>query len=445
MGRAILFLMSKDLSQYRDLILDSCLYNHAYDHQCEETRAEYLYPLIKLSGKECFYRREILGALVHAKDSPDVEQLLDFAVLFARDSYEEAREALYEKLRRNDTDHPLTGDDAVIELDGTRGLIFLLDLIGRDPLLLDRDDPLPMALVDCVTLSSNEILIESAEKKLGVEEVRLALQTAALANPNIAAALDHMPNYSPDWTADDIVRRREEIRHEMVYHGIESAEDMAWEDVKCSASFQMLVFPWGRLAPDEELMKAAADLNPLDEPERLRSHLTVFRKRPFPLDPAPLIRLVDHPDDGVVIRALTALELIRHADVRALFYRLSEHPRWSERAIGLLRSNYQQGDCELIVKLLDKETDPDRLHIMCIDTMDVYKDNPRSEGMQPLLLAYEKNPCSTCRHTCVETIETIGDLPGWMVEECLHDAYSSTRELAAEIRQGAPITPLPGD
>lgn len=111
----------------------------------------------------------------------------------------------------------------------------------------------------------------------------------------------------------------------------------------------------------------------------------MFRKRPFPLDPAPLIRLVDHPNEWVVVRALTALEMAKHPDVRTLFHRLSEHPKWSERAIGLLRSNYQQGDCELILQMLEKETDLDRLHVMCIDTMDVYEDNLHV-GDMPLAL-----------------------------------------------------------
>ena len=169
----------------------------------------------------------------------------------------------------------------------------------------------------------------------------------------------------------------------------------------------------------------------------------MFRKRPFPLDPAPLIRLVDHPNEWVVVRALTALEMAKHPDVRTLFHRLSEHPKWSERAIGLLRSNYQQGDCELILQMLEKETDLDRLHVMCIDTMDVYEDNPVPEGMRPLLMVYEKTPCSSCRHHCIDTIRITGELPGWMVEECLHDAYSSTRELAQEIRQGTHEPSMP--
>jgi len=441
MGRAILFLMSQDLSQYRDLILDSCLHNHAYDQQCEETRAEYLYPLIKMSGEEEFYRHEILHALIETTDMWDAEQLLDFAVIFARTGDAESREAIYEKLRRNDMDEPLYADEALLDLDGTRGLIFLLDLIGRDPKLMCRDDKRPLAPEDCVTLNSDEILIEKAEKKLGVEEVRVALQKAVSEYPNVAVVIDHMANYSPYWTAEEIVGRREEMRQDFVWRDAESIAIMTWEEVKRSPRSRGIAYRWVGGASEDEFRKAAADLAPAEETERLKKHLFLFHKRPFPLDPDPLIRLVDHPDEWVVVRALTALELVRHADVRALFHRLVGDAKWSERAIGLLRSNYQQGDCELIVELLEKETDPDRLDSMCGGAMHVYRDNPVSEGMRPLLLVYEKTPCSMCRLTCIEIIEMIGELPEWMVEECLHDAYSSTRELALEIRQGTHRSP----
>jgi len=41
MGRAILFLMNQDAAQYRDVILDACLHNYAYDQQCEGSRRVY--------------------------------------------------------------------------------------------------------------------------------------------------------------------------------------------------------------------------------------------------------------------------------------------------------------------------------------------------------------------------------------------------------------------
>jgi hypothetical protein len=417
MGRAILFLMNQDLSHYRELILDSCLHNYAYDHQVEGTRAEYLYPLIRKSGEEDYYRREILRAIPEATDWSDAEQLLDFAVIFARQGDEQAREALYNNVRQLDND--VAGEDQVIELDGVKGLIFLLDLIGQDSQLMARYE--------------DGFVIEKAEETSSVEEVRLALQKAASENSNVAAALAGVMDYSVEWSAEDIILKREERRHSLLgMPSAELSESASWEEVKTSLHFSSMAFSWARSASSEELVKAAKDLNPEDEPERLQSHLFIFRKRPFPLEPEPLIKLIDHPNETVGIRAIIALELVQHSKVRDLTFRLLNEPKWSDRAIGLLRSNYESGDSQLIKGLLEQETDPDRLHLMCIDTMDVFEDNPVQEGLQPLLTVYEKDPCSVCRCTCIKTVQKIDAVPDWMIEECLCDAYPHTRELAKE-------------
>lgn len=425
MGRAILFLMNQDLSQYRDLILDSCLHNYAYDPQCEDTRAEYLYPLIRMSGEEDYYRREILQALIEEKDLFQADQLLDFAVIFARDGDESARNAIYEKLRLNNTDSVLTGKEQIIKLDGIKGLIFLLDVIGSDPELIEWN--------------LSEYIIYDTEDISSIEDVRLALKEAAFENPNIATALASIPDYSPDWTAEEITQRREESSNKSSRFS-NLSEDTTWEEAKNSPDFVRLAIHWSELASDEEILNAAHDLDQKEQLRRLWSHLRIFYRRPFPLDPDPIIDLIDHPEEMIANAAANALELIRHNKVRDLFYQSLKEPKWSYRAIGLLRSNYQSGDHEIIMNLLEKETDPDRLHSMCMGTIEVYEDNPVPEGMQPLLAVYEKTPCSSCRYRCIDMIQTIDKLPEWMVEECIYDARSETRELAAEIKQGAQNT-----
>jgi len=418
MGRAILFLMEQDLACYRDLILDNCLHNYAYDGSIEDPRAQYLYPLIKATGELDSYRSRILGALFDEKDSWDADHLCDFAILFARDGSHEAREALYEKVRRNDTDHALTGSEQLIQLEGTSGLLLVLDIIGKDPGLSSWRDG---------------FYIRDTEETSSVEEVRMALQQAASSNPNIAAALSRIEDYSTDWTAEEIARRREERRERLSRSPVAIGETTTWEEVKASPHFGSITRRWANVASQEELEKAARDLDPQDEPERLCSHISMFDRYPFPLDPDPLIRLVDHPDDKVAISALSALELVEHPVVRELFQQISTGHRWSDRAIGLLRSNYKDGDHEVICQLLERAGDEDALHLMAIHVREVYRDNPVPEGLQPLVLAYEKTPCSACRYWCVTGIRDIGSVPDWMIRECLHDAYGDTRELVASL------------
>lgn len=420
MGRAILFLLNQDLSNYHDMILDNCIHDYAYDQQVEEPHAEYLYPLIKASGEGERYSKEILQALLETENYFDAEQLLDFAVLFTKDGNEKAREAIYEKIRLNNTSEVLTGEDQAIKLDGVKGLLFVLDIIGRDPVLM--------------SYRHHDLIIKAAEDVSSIEELRLALKQAALENLNIAAALSNMKNYSTDWTAEEIVQRREEKRESQINaNGL--SEDTTWEEVKNSPIFKKLIFRWSNLASDDEFLNAAQDLDINEKPEMLKFHLRAFWKRPFPIDPSRLISLLDHPDKMLGVAAFSALEIVQHDEVRDLFYRVREDQEWASRAIGLLRSNYQSGNYRIILDLLQKETNPDNLHAMCSDTMDVYRDNPMQEGLQPLLFAYEKTPCTNCRNTCIETILEISELPEWMIEECLYDAYSETRELAAKLKQ----------
>ena len=426
MGRAILYILKRGVSEYRDLVLDSCLHNRAYDRYLEGSRAEYLYPLMEASGEEGHYRTQILRALPETSDACDLGQLFDLAGFFARRGDEEARSTMRKRLSRGDIDSVEAGDDAIIALGGADGLVFFLDVVGRHQELMDRYD--------------HFCIIEDAERVSGVEAVRVALANAAAENPNVAAALANIKDYSPDWTPEEIICRREESRAKMVRPPyIESlSEATTWQEVKSSPYFERIVFSWSRLASAEELEKAARDLDPAAETMRLRSHLRVFWWNAFPLDPKPLIDLVDHQDERVVIPALSALELVQDENVRKLFERLLGVPQWSHRAIGLLRSNYRSGDDRLIVELLDQEPDTERLHSMCVDTMHVYRDNPSEEGLQPLLAVYENGPCSTCRRRCAETINSIAALPDWMIEECEYDAYSCTREFAAQLKQSKP-------
>lgn len=421
MGRAILFLMNQDHSQYRDLILDCCLHNYAYDCQVEGSCADYLYPLIKKLRDEEYFRSEILRAIPDETNNCDAEQLLDFTVLFAKYGCEEARKAIYEKLRSNNTDEVLTGQSQAIELDGAKGLIFLLDMIGGDPKLINWNQKI--------------YSIEETEAIDGVDKVRLALSEAAAQNPNVAAALANMEYYSPEWSAEEIIKARKQMRKSFFPKLPELSEDTTWKEVKGSQYFKRLVHGWSRLAKDEEIEKAARDLDQNEEPEVLSAHLRIFYKCPFPLEPDVLIHLIDHPDSKVGLAALIALELVSHEKVRKLFYRLLDDPEWSDRAIGLLRSNYKTGDYELIENQIRFETDSDRLHLICGNTSHVYKDNPLPEGMKPLLAAYDRGPCSVCRCTCLETIQKIGELPDWLIEECQYDAYSETRKMAAELKK----------
>jgi hypothetical protein len=314
----------------------------------------------------------------------------------------------------------LAGVSQIIELDGISGLIHCLEYIESYP--------------DLIGAYQDDYLIWQAEEVTSIEEVRLALIEAVQNRPAVARILAGIDEYSIEWTADEIVRKRKEMRgsHKSLSDTISS--ETTWEELKKIPEYGRLLSSWSRVASDSEFERAALDLESFTDPKQLALYLQLFRKRAFPLDPNKLIKLVDYSDEGVVWRALTDLEIIHHPDVRTLFMRIIEVPELSDQAIGLLRRNYEIGDYQIIMHLLEAENDLDNLHGMCGDTNHTYQENPVPEGIEPLLLVYEKVPCALCRHTCLESIQSLAGIPDWMIEECRYDSNSGTRELAQSLK-----------
>ncbi len=421
MGRAILIIRDEGLARHRDLVLDSCLHNWASDELGGENRAEYLYPLISQSDESKWFRDRIVEALVSTDDDGcDLGQLFDVAALFAGDGDAQAREAIYTRLYAGDVEDAHEAADALLKIDGTDGLIAAMGFVGSRP-------------ATDYYFWNDDYFIADAEELFGIEEVRLALQQAS-ARPGVAEFLRRIEEvYSPFNSALEIRAAREEKFEKRRAGRHDIPADTLWLEMKQHPEFVSAVRLWMRNAPEGEFRQAAAALSNETDPKRLDAMLFGFWWRTFPLDPAPLTRLIDGSDDDIVLHALKVLERISHEDVRALYLRLLRDPKWSYRAIGLLRSNYRVGDDRTMLDLLERESDLDNLHTMGIDIREVIEHNDVAEGLRLLMLVYEKGPCSMCRYSVVKMIDEMYEVPAWMAEECLHDAYSCTRELAAEL------------
>lgn len=418
MGRAILYLKGQDLTEYRDLILDNCLNDYAYEQQCEDNRAKYLYPLISQSSDAEFYRDEIVKALGEENDKYSYDQIFDLAGLFALDGDECARLAMYERFERNIASDS-TGASSIVKVDRVDGLIYVLQQFDK---LSDEDFDDDW---------SHYIWI--AEDQLSVEGVSLALRKAAEQNPEIAYLLAKLePEYSPFWSPEEIVQRREE-ESERYFANLETVEDMTWEEARSHKDFNEIAVRWARVAPDNELLNAAEDFLEEDDFDRIKKFLMMFWVRPFPLHPRKLIGLINSPSFQVTVRAIRSLAKVRHDDVRALFHRLYEDPEWEYCSLELLRSNYKYGDHILIERLMDKVNDENYLHSICRDVLKVYEENDVPESIGPLMKAYEKTPCSFCRNSMFELLNELHTIPDWMIEECLYDADEDTRKLAREL------------
>lgn len=417
-GRPIIEMLRSGIAGRRDIVLDQCLHNRAYDRQCEGSRADYLYPLFRGSEAEPLFRTCILQALLDTTDFLDAEQLFDFAVIFARDGDSEARRTIYDKFRRHDgVDGPLDGARHIIELDGVDGLLAVAAEIGANERLIEHND-------------GSDYLVRVAEDAAGRAVVREALEKAQIGNRYVDSFLQSIADeYVPDLRLEDVSKRK---RHTV------AAEDrrartrgMSWSQFRSTPRNAVLSTCWAKGAPDVEIERAAHGIIAEEDPGRLAWYLRIFWNRRFPLHPSHLVRLFDTHGFKVSNAVINALVQISHPEVRALFERLVGSRDWAPYAVDLLQSNYRDGDDQLIERLLLAENDPEHLHTLCGNVHDVCKANPVPEAARLLLLTYEKSPCSICRSKDVELLRERGELPAWMIEECAHDASERSRRIAS--------------
>ena len=129
LGRAVLHLRDNDPCPFRDVILDACLHNKAYDAQIDGGRAEYLVDLIQASGDPAFFENAVISSLGEPPKNWDTQQRFQIARLLAQSGNQSARDAMYSAFASLGKS---ASDVAVefVELDGIEGLLFVAGEIG---------------------------------------------------------------------------------------------------------------------------------------------------------------------------------------------------------------------------------------------------------------------------------------------------------------------------
>jgi len=190
---------------------------------------------------------------------------------------------------------------------------------------------------------------------------------------------------------------------------------------------------WGRTADATELELAAADLLSETDPERLRSYLSIFWKRAFPLDSDHLLRLTDAPDDRIRRYALRALANLTNDKVRELALSLvTNKSTFRGYAIDLLTRNFHHGDQEMVKTWCDEESDSEILNAFDRRLGEFFNAHPNNSIESQLLTSlYDREPCSHCRCSIVARLLQLDSLPAALRAESAHDSFLETRELVS--------------
>ena len=409
-GRAILYLKEHPWEPHVQAIEHVCLHNTAYDPQCEDPRAEYVYEIVQLTKQPQRFADIVTAELLKATDFWDTYHLFDLARLFATNGHGNARNAMYEKFRRDDAEEHFLGESQLIKLDGVKGLLVVLDRVGK---WLETN---PDYWVD-------DRLILEAEESLGKPAMD-TVDAAAGTNANICRYMEAVRKF----------RGTPRQRQTPDFHHFSYSELREWIAAN-HGDAPVSLFGWGKRAPDDALREAATDLLNADE-GHLLAYVRIFAWRAFPLDPQRLIHLACSNNEKLARAAKRALQHVQCSAVRELAIHLIREGQVDGNVIKLLARNYQAGDDLRIEFLLANAAGEDQFHGIAQAAIRIFEDNPDAEVLPSLLRVYEQCRCSLCRMGAVTVLMTRGLIPGWMLAECRYDSDRETRERARKHNDG---------
>ncbi len=407
----ILHLRQHNTAPYRDVILNACLHNITFDPQVEDYKTDYLMEIIDLTPTPDFYHDRIRQATAHMDgqtDGRDAGHLVALTRYLAQRGDGEARQILYDVFLKNLEDEDTLGAGAIIEVDGVAGFIFVVDKIAA----IKRKEAEPYA---------HGFLVFDLEEAIGESEAQAALATLRATNPNVDYYLHLVESHK--------ITRRSASRHRAAVKGLSYTEIK--RRIESGKSFSFLM-NWGQTADQQDFLQAAEDLCQQDDPQQIFRYLWIFRKRPFPLDPQRLFRLMDvqHPFLSIPAITLSVLGDMQHPAVRDFGLRLIRERRFSGHAVRLLAQNFAPGDWTLIERLSAEALDDETYHSLTISVKYVFEQHPDPAAAPTLLNIYEYGPCSFCREQILLMLKSLGTLSQTIQDECRYDSNPVIRELA---------------
>jgi hypothetical protein len=403
LGRAVQYLADHDASPYREIILDACLHNKAYDPQVEGSRAEYMFDIISRCDDTAFYSDAVIRSLSDEEHDWDTPQRFELARLLAQVGASSAREAMYSAFRAKEL-HASDIAAPFIELDGIQGLLFVAGQIGEQ---LARNS----------NQWEDDSLLFMAGETCGRHVVDAALAEAAKSNENIKAYLNAVEN-----SRSSRSQTQRPDTKTLTYDQIRSSID--------SKRVGVALREWAAGASDSELERAARDLVHEKDPEKLRSYLKLFWKRRFPLDIGHLFQLLDIPDGPIPFHTLKVLANLEHESVRSLAFKLMETDSRRGWAIDLLVKNFRESDYSTIEAWCVSEQNPGAINAFDRSLRDFFAAHPNLETEMRLLnIMYEKEPCAHCRSSIVERLIEVNGLTDALRQESKYDSYADTRAL----------------
>jgi len=419
-GRAAWHVRRYGLDGIADLVLQACLHNLSYDAQCEPSRADWLWSLVRGTAQEHEFRLAILAEFATATESWDVDQLGELLREFAENGDDEARQQLRERALRQasyDNEDETLLPDVWIKLAGPTGLLDLARLYGRR-LQQDPQDFVPDHWIprDESGAAFRDLLLQQArtepDVRLYVDHLEQRGQLHPRTTGNVAAVTS---------------LQRECVRQS---HDVASILRDARNRVGEGPSRYM---QFGRVATSEELQEIlTALLQETNDDVRVRL-LWVFRRATLPHLPPILLDWADDAPAALRAAAIAALSQVTDPRIAALARAKLQRGCLEPGEFDVLEmflKNYEPADAQTIcAALTNLEPGFDDVHTLGSDLLDVVAAHPDCELAPALRWVYERTPCGNCRLRAVEALvaREAGDDELW--RECQLDAIPKIRDL----------------
>ncbi|MBI3731485.1 MAG: hypothetical protein HY254_24570 [Burkholderiales bacterium] len=413
-GRAMLLLKAHPQIDFCTQILAATVSNLAYDRQCEGSRAEYLYSLIRRSRQ----KDELIHTIIRkfsAKKRNDygMDQLSDLVLYFHQDGIAGAKEALLNRFEKTFSNgYELYARDVLLEIEGMAGLIMAAEKVGQLP-EQERAD------------YEDRWRVDDFQKENKSIDVYAELAKAAETNPAIKNYLDLILSVEP---------RKKYRRSKIVPYTLADIEEIVDEDSRFPRFWQ---YRTEGMNP-ADIEQVARNILAEKDNNRKNKYLRFFGKTKFPFDYAPLLELASKNNikkNRRIMNAVNALSYFKADDIRALALKKFSCEKTPWDYLRLLVNNYQTGDAKILLEIIQRSDNFHHIHDLVAGIIDIFEANPDPECKAPLEAMYYGMNCAIHRWSVIDLLNRNEVLSDEIVEELAYDTDEDLRKLSRSIKR----------
>jgi hypothetical protein len=421
-GRAMLHVNQFGIENVKDLILEACLHNQAYDLQLESGRGDWLFEMFRDSPFYSEFREAILNAIEVETDFGSLCQLCRLIYQIAARGDGEAHQKLKAVVYHNAADSTSEADwlgvEDLLSIEGAEGVVGLARIFGQR-LIVN-----PEEFVD-------DTILHAEKHPEYLQVLSDFSQNEPVINTYREYILERQQYFSSITPQDKETQKQahhERIRREYSLQSI--IEDARNEVGKYPGHY----VSFGKHATGEELEEVYTCLLGESSIPVRRRLLWVFRRAKLPRVDELLLDWANSDNGELRADAITALSQVSDPRIHQFAKMKMETSTLlsaDNDAIGLFINNFESGDERLIRDALDRiQPNPEDAHSLgySIRLLADQREDPSLANL--LLWVYENTPCAFCRRQAAFWLDRTHQLPDELRFECQYDSDEDTRAFA---------------